>query len=263
MPIVVEAMTAHRIRSSLAQRQALAYRGDVRRAEDIEAAIMLAKRELGGFDIYVNAAGITDGVKAYPFNMRRDLLHRVIDINLTSVIIGTQLACKHFRIDGKPGVIINVASAAGTVPVFDSPIYACTKAGVCHFTRSMAGFATQEHIRVCALAPTYVRTAMTTQLGEELVKAGMFPTGTTPEQAADLMVESVGGWLPIAAVTKAFMSLVLDNSKDGVVLKITPKGTFEWPRSHGNHNHNHNHKHAAGDSSNNNSNNSSRMAARL
>ncbi len=56
----------------------------------------------------------------------------VIRVNLIGVMHGTKLALEYLA---KDGVVINVASMAGILPLPFAPTYAATKAGIINYTR--------------------------------------------------------------------------------------------------------------------------------
>ena len=56
----------------------------------------------------------------------------MIKVNLIGVMHGTKLALEHLA---KGGVVINVASMAGILPLQFAPTYAASKAGVISYTR--------------------------------------------------------------------------------------------------------------------------------
>jgi len=202
--------------------------GDVRQPSDFQAAIRLAKKQFGRFDILINNAGVLEPL-GFP-NYSLEITKRAVDINLLSVIIGTQLAVQQFQADKKKGIILNVSSAAGTIPVAMSPVYAATKAGVVNFTRSLAELA-KEGIKVIAVAPTYVKTPMTLAMGEEMIKR-QWTTAATPEAAADQIAATVGGWVQLSDISKTVLQLLMDESvAGGTVIKITTKGAYPWPRA--------------------------------
>ena len=58
-----------------------------------------------------------------------------MDINLRAVIVGTHLALPLMK-KGWGGAIVNTSSGAAHVPLPPQAVYAATKAGVVHFTRS-------------------------------------------------------------------------------------------------------------------------------
>ena len=88
----------------------------------------VAQREFGSFDIMFNNAGVSlETPFGFPFATPSPVWRKLIDINLTAVIEGTQLACQEFKKGGKGGVVINTASMGGILPMIDSPIYAASK----------------------------------------------------------------------------------------------------------------------------------------
>ena len=58
------------------------------------------------------------------------------------------------------GVIMVTASAGGLFPMPMAPVYAAAKAGLVHFTRSLAPRLAKRGIRLCALCPQQVDTAL-------------------------------------------------------------------------------------------------------
>lgn len=78
--------------------------------------------------LMVNNAGIGNEVK----------IALTLAINLEAVIKGTHLAGEEMRAGGKGGCIVNVASMGGLITMPFAPVYAATKAGVIHFSRSVA-----------------------------------------------------------------------------------------------------------------------------
>lgn len=81
-----------------------------------------------------------------------DRWERMIDINLVACIRGTQLAAKYIN---KAGILVNVASWAGIVPMAFGPVYAGTKHAVVGYTRSVARdpVLQEKRVRVNCLCP--------------------------------------------------------------------------------------------------------------
>ncbi|XP_015515940.2 peroxisomal hydratase-dehydrogenase-epimerase [Neodiprion lecontei] len=103
---------------------------DVTKPEELEAAFAKTVKEFGGLDIVINNAGIMD-------DSRWELM---ININLTALTRGTLLGLKYMGKDnnGKGGVIVNVSSVLGLMPIEIFPIYSGTKHAVVGLTRSFA-----------------------------------------------------------------------------------------------------------------------------
>ncbi|PWA79250.1 Alcohol dehydrogenase, C-terminal [Artemisia annua] len=133
---------------------------DVTNKEQVAAAFEKHVEVYGGLDICINSAGILSFV---PFHMdetdgSRSWRH-AINVNLVGVIDCTHRAIKIMEAAKKPGVIINMGSAAGLYPMITDPIYSSTKGGVVMFTRALAPYK-RKGIRVNVICPEIVRMDM-------------------------------------------------------------------------------------------------------
>lgn len=130
---------------------------DVTDYDRFEECLTAVAEDHDGLDILFNNAGIGEG-RSF---RRTTPEHRdkLIDVNINGVWNGCHAALPIFDADDG-GVIINTSSMAGWKP---TPItsYAITKAAVLHFTRSLAGEMAQYDIRINAVCPGLVTTAMT------------------------------------------------------------------------------------------------------
>jgi len=150
---------AERIRSECGV-ETLALRADVRKLDEMEAAVAQIVERFGKVDIFVNNAGICKNIKAEEMTLEE--WQEVIDINLTGVFIGSQVAGKQMIKQGG-GSIINIASMSGSIVNVPQPqcSYNASKAGVIHLTKSLASEWAQYSIRVNSISPGYMKTAMT------------------------------------------------------------------------------------------------------
>ena len=131
---------------------------DVTRWADLQKMVATAESTYGGLDILYNNAGIGSGRPSFP-ETEHDRVQRVVEVNLLGVILGTQVAIDAMtRLGG--GVIISTASMGGLNPMPRGPVYAATKAGVVHFTRSLAGLQEERNIRVNCVCPGLVDTPL-------------------------------------------------------------------------------------------------------
>jgi NAD(P)-dependent dehydrogenase (short-subunit alcohol dehydrogenase family) len=136
--------------------RALALPGDAMDSEAIRTAIAATEARFGRLDILVNNAG---GVSARPFLEQSERSwRRHIDLNLVSMLAGTQAAVPIMKRGGRGGLILNVASieAARAAPNF--AVYAACKAGMVSFTKSMAVELSGHDIRVNCIAPDHTIT---------------------------------------------------------------------------------------------------------
>lgn len=195
--------------------QARFVRTDVTNGEDLQRMLDFAVDQFGRVDIVHNNAGVSEAGDL--FTPGSDAWESTLTIDLEAVIRATQLEVQHLRRQGGGGVIINTASMGGLVPMPTSPVYAASKAGVIHFSRSLAYLAA-EGIRVNAICPTYTDTP--------LVRAG-------GEAVIEFMKQEVGGILTPEQVAEGVLELIRDDSRAGAVMRVTVrKGidyTFERP----------------------------------
>jgi NAD(P)-dependent dehydrogenase (short-subunit alcohol dehydrogenase family) len=91
--------------------KAAATRADVTSVHDVKSMIEFAERTFGGLDILHNNAGIITGEPRYPENEPAHWI-RMVEVNLTGVILGTQMAIPAMKKRGG-GAIVNTASMAG------------------------------------------------------------------------------------------------------------------------------------------------------
>ena len=132
----------------------IAVPGDV--GVDAPGVVAAAAEALGGLDALVSNAGIHR--RAPLAQVRADQLDDVYAVNLRAVVLGARAAIEAFA--GGPGAIVNVSSIAATTPQMGAGLYSATKAGVSAFTAQAAVEFGPLGVRVNAVAPGMVRTAM-------------------------------------------------------------------------------------------------------
>jgi 3-oxoacyl-[acyl-carrier protein] reductase len=121
--------------------------------------------EVGDLDILVNNAGLTrDGLIA---RMPDEDWRIVLDTNLGGVF-NTCRAATRGMMRRRSGTIVNVTSVVGVRGNPGQTNYAASKAGIIGFTKSLAKELGGRGVRVNAVAPGYVATALTDVLSEDL-----------------------------------------------------------------------------------------------
>ncbi len=116
--------------------RAAGYKADVSRSTELDKAVTAAIAELGPLEIMVNNAGILDGYFDVD-EMDEALWRKVIDIDLTSVFLGSKRALREM-LPRRHGRIINMSSVAGLNGTGGGAAYIAAKHGVIGLTRQMA-----------------------------------------------------------------------------------------------------------------------------
>lgn len=109
---------------------------DVSRPDDIRRIFAFVEEKLGGSDLLHNNATIMTAHEVW-LDAPPERLARVLAVNLAGVCMRTQAAVRS-PLRGDGGSIVNTASTVALRPIHTDPVYAATKAGVVHLTRSRA-----------------------------------------------------------------------------------------------------------------------------
>ena len=184
---------ARRVASSIDPdgRRAVAIRGDVAVKADTEAMAAETLKLLGAIDILVNNAGV-GGASALLRDVTEENWDRVMSVNLKGVWHCMKAQLDHMLIAGK-GAIVNNASRSGLVGVPSDGVYGAAKHGVVGLTKAAAIEFAPKGIRVNAVCPGLVETALTrARFGDELVARARHanPLGrmAQPEEIAEAVV---------------------------------------------------------------------------
>jgi NAD(P)-dependent dehydrogenase (short-subunit alcohol dehydrogenase family) len=157
---------------------------DVADEESVKALVA----DLDRVDCVANCAGMI---------LRRDEFDpvsyaRVIDVNLEGTMRICVAAKPRFPREG--GAIVNTASMFSYFGAAHAPAYASSKAGIAGLTRSLAAAWAPEGIRVNAVAPGWIRTAMTQAIQDDAARAAPILARTPmgrwgePAEVADVVL---------------------------------------------------------------------------
>lgn len=135
---------------------------DVSDEAAVQGAIARAEERFGGLDIVVNSAGIT-GPNTMVESYDAAAWRKVMEVNLTGTFLVCKSAIPALRRRGY-GRIVNIASVAGKEGNPNASAYSASKAGVIGLTKSLGKELANTEIRVNAVTPAAVRTAIFDQM---------------------------------------------------------------------------------------------------
>ena len=121
--------------------------------------------EFGGIDILVNNAGLTKDTLL--IKMKEEEWDDIITVNLKGVFNVTKALTKQFM-KNRTGSIINISSVVGQMGNIGQANYVTTKAGLIGLTKALALEFASRGVRVNAVAPGFIKTAMTELISEEI-----------------------------------------------------------------------------------------------
>ena len=149
--------------------RAFSYGADVSQEDQVEEMFGKVRAALGPVSILVNNAGITKDNLLLRMTPRD--FDAVIDTNLRSTYLCTRAALRGM-LKMKWGRIVSIASVAGIGGNAGQANYSASKAGMIGFSKSIAKEIGSRGITVNVVAPGFITTDMTVDLGDR-VKQGM------------------------------------------------------------------------------------------
>ncbi len=186
---------------------ARAVRCDVTSAAEVEDLVAAAADAFGGVDVMVNNAGITRDATLR--KMTEQQFDEVIAVHLKGTWNGTRAAAAVMREQGS-GAIINMSSISGKVGLIGQTNYSAAKAGIVGLTKAAAKELAHLGVRVNAIAPGLIRSAMTEAMPQRIWDAKL----------AEVPMGRAGEPREVATVA-LFLASDLSSYMTGTVLEVT------------------------------------------
>ena len=186
---------------------ARAVRCDVTSSADVDGLTAAAVDEFGSLDIMVNNAGITRDATLR--KMTEEQFDEVIAVHLKGTWNGTRAAAAIMRVNGR-GAIVNMSSISGKVGLGGQTNYSAAKAGIVGLTKAAAKELAHLGVRVNAIQPGLIRSAMTEAMPQRIWDAKL----------AEVPMGRAGEPREVATVA-LFLASDLSSYMTGTVLEVT------------------------------------------
>lgn len=164
-------------------RKAVIYKADISVREEVFAAVDFAEKELNGFDIIVNNAGISQTKNL--LSVTKDDVEKIFQINVQGTLWGIQAAATKFKARNQKGKIINASSIAGHEGFALLGVYSATKFSVRALTQAAAKELASFGITVNAYCPGVVGTDMWVEIDKRMAEETGAAIGATYKKYVD------------------------------------------------------------------------------
>lgn len=193
---------------------------DVSDLDQVSRLVSTAVEQFGGLHVIVNNAGISGTMHRRFLDDDLADFERVMAVNVRAVMAGTRDAARHMKEHGG-GSIINMTSIGGIQAGGGVMTYRASKAAVIQFTKSAAIELAHYEIRVNAIAPGNIRTAIVRKAaaGEDLEKLEQFEAKIRQQMRDDRPLKREG---TVEDVAEAALYFATDRSRyvTGTVLPV-------------------------------------------
>ncbi|MEE4452110.1 SDR family oxidoreductase [Novosphingobium resinovorum] len=197
--------------------QAIFKKTDVSSGEDVADAVALAS-EYGGLDVMVCNAGIV--LQEDILAMSEEDYRKILSVNLDGVFFSAQAAARNMVQHGKAGSIITMSSIGGLRGAAPTAIYSTTKGAIRLMTASLADAVGPKGIRVNAICPGIIDTALSGGSGPEFQAGIQARIAETPLRRSGSPAEIGKAAVWLASDLASFVtgaSIVVDGGFSAIV----------------------------------------------
>ncbi|MCK8614780.1 3-oxoacyl-ACP reductase FabG [Gordonia sp. C13] len=186
---------------------ARAVKCNVVNGDEVDALLAEAVDGFGSLDVLVNNAGITRD--ATMRTMTEEDFDLVISVHLKGTWNGTRKAAAIMR-EAKHGAIVNISSLSGKVGMVGQTNYSAAKAGIVGMTKAAAKEMAHHGVRVNAIQPGLIRSAMTEAM----------PQKAWDQKMSEIPMHRAGEVGEVASVA-LFLASDMSSYMTGTVLEVT------------------------------------------
>ncbi len=186
---------------------ARAVKCNVVNGDEVDALLAEAVDGFGSLDVLVNNAGITRD--ATMRTMTEEDFDLVISVHLKGTWNGTRKAAAIMR-EAKRGAIVNISSLSGKVGMVGQTNYSAAKAGIVGMTKAAAKEMAHHGVRVNAIQPGLIRSAMTEAM----------PQKAWDQKMSEIPMHRAGEVGEVASVA-LFLASDMSSYMTGTVLEVT------------------------------------------
>ena len=175
--LTLASRTREKVEAAARDLDALAVAVDVADAGDCRRVVDEHRARYGRLDVLVNSAGV--GIAGAIADIPAKQIDLQLDVNLRGLMLVTAAALPLLR--ETRGLVVNLASIAGTMGTPFLPVYGAAKAAVIQFTDTLNRGEQEHGVRATAISPGFVDTPMTDWspvLKEEMIR---------PEDCAEIV----------------------------------------------------------------------------
>ncbi|CAN7475546.1 SDR family oxidoreductase [Caballeronia sp. LjRoot34] len=221
--VLLEEVRAELSNSATSGQQVLAMAVDVSVEAEVQELVSTTARELGGYHILVNNAGVY-GPKGNIEDVDWAAWIKAIEINVLGSVLMCRATLPHFKAQGY-GKVIQLSGGGATNPMPRISAYAVSKAAIVRFAETLAEEVRGTGIDVNAIAPG----ALNTRMLDEILEAGPEKVGKDFFERAVKQRDSGGVPLGRGADLALFLASPASDGITGKLISAVWDNWEQWP----------------------------------